>query len=248
MPKLLVFQHVPFEILGTLNPLVKDAGFRIRYVNFGRHSDAQPRLRGYDGLIVLGGPMNVDEADDYPHLLTEMEIILQAVEQEMPVLGICLGAQLIAKALGGEVFASHQPEIGWFDVSPTRQGRSDPLMSHLQSREKIFQWHAYTFSLPSGSTHLASSSACENQAFRYGSRVYGFQFHLEVDERLINRWLTVPVHLEELQRLQGVVDPHFVRKQTRAYIQRSKVLSSAVFGEFIRLLKPVRRKAHLPSR
>ena len=96
MPKLLVLQHVAHEILGTLDPLLRSYGFRNRYVNFDREPEAQPTLDGYHGLAVLGGPMNVDQTDRYPHLATEIEVIHQALEREVPVLGICLGAQLVA--------------------------------------------------------------------------------------------------------------------------------------------------------
>ena len=102
-PKILVFQHVPYEPLGTLDPLLKEAGFRIRYVNFGRDAGQRPSLERYAALIVLGGPMNSHQIDTYPNLLTEIEVIREAVERDMSVLGICLGAQLLAKALGGTV-------------------------------------------------------------------------------------------------------------------------------------------------
>ena len=104
MKKLLVFQHVAHELLGTLNPLLKRAGFRIRYVNFARYPDAQPSLYGYDGLIVLGGPMSVNDTNRLPHLITELKVIEDALRREIPVLGICLGAQLIAKTLGADVY------------------------------------------------------------------------------------------------------------------------------------------------
>ena len=104
MKKLLVFQHVPHELLGTLNPLLKKSGFRIRYVNFARRPDAQPSLNGYDGLVVLGGPMSVNDTDRLPHLTTEMKVIEEALGKNIPVLGICLGAQLISKTLGAAVY------------------------------------------------------------------------------------------------------------------------------------------------
>ncbi|MFQ5903231.1 MAG: gamma-glutamyl-gamma-aminobutyrate hydrolase family protein, partial [Candidatus Binatia bacterium] len=135
MRKLLVCQHVAFEILGTLDPLFKSCGFRIRYVNFGRHPDAQPSLEGYHGLVVLGGPMNANQVDQYPHLATEMNLIEQAIGKGIPVLGVCLGAQLIAKALGAKVTENQEKEIGWYDVSPTEEGKSDPLLAHFRDKE-----------------------------------------------------------------------------------------------------------------
>ena len=137
MRKLLVCQHVPHEILGTLNPLLKRAGFRIRYVNFGRHPDAQPDLDGYAGLIVLGGPMSAYDDQRLPHLAVEMKLIEAALQRNLPVLGICLGAQLIARTLGARVYANHIKEIGWYDVSPTDAAESDPLLApELRRRDE----------------------------------------------------------------------------------------------------------------
>src|SRR6056297_3056447 len=103
MARIIVLQHVAFEILGTMNPLFKQQGISIRYINFSREPDARPRLDGYDGLVILGGPMSVNESHLYPHLKFEMELIKQAMKQQMPILGICLGAQLIAKANGAAI-------------------------------------------------------------------------------------------------------------------------------------------------
>ena len=181
MRRLLVFQHVAHEILGTLDPLLRDAGFRIRYMNFGRQPDAIPSLESYHGLVVLGGPMNCDQVDRYPHLGREVEAIEQAIDDGKPVLGICLGSQLIARALGARVRKNPVKEIGWYDLEPTEAGRSDPLLGRLGARQKIFQWHGDTFDIPDHAVRLASSPDCPNQAFRYGENVYGLQFHLEVD-------------------------------------------------------------------
>jgi len=248
MRKLLVCQHVPFEILGTLDPLLRDSGFRIKYVNFGRHPHAQPKLDGYRGLVVLGGPMNVGQGDRHPHLDTEIRLIEQAIERGIPVLGICLGAQLIARALGAHVRENHEKEIGWYDVSVTSEGKDDDLFSHFDETEKIFQWHGDTFDIPDGAVRLASSPTCENQAFRYGDNVYGFQFHMEVDEPLIERWLNVPIHVAEIESLAGKVCPNAIREQTPRHIDRLKNLSDRTFGGFIQLFGHRRRHALLASR
>ncbi|MEL7450071.1 MAG: gamma-glutamyl-gamma-aminobutyrate hydrolase family protein, partial [Pseudomonadota bacterium] len=228
-------------LLGTLNPLLKTAGFRMRYVNFGRHPDAEPRLDGYDCLIVLGGPMNVGQVDEYPHLATEMRLIAEALDRGMPVLGICLGAQLMAAALGANVQANPAPEIGWYDVTPTEHGESDPLLAQFRNPEPIFQWHGDTFDIPPGAVHLAASDTCPNQAFRVGERSYGLQFHLEVDAPLVERWLTVPLHVEELRRHR--FDAERIREATRANIDASMDLSTRTFGAFIELVgRPSRRR------
>ena len=248
MRKLLVCQHVAFEILGTLDPLFKSSGFRIRYVNFGRHPDAQPSLEGYDGLVVLGGPMNANQVDRYRHLATEMNLIEQAIGKGIPVLGVCLGAQLIARALGAKVTENQEKEIGWYDVSPTEEGKGDPLLAHFRNREKIFQWHGDTFEIPSEAVHLVDSSTCPNQAFRYRNNVYGLQFHLEVDEPMIERWLRVPMHKKEIESLNGKIDPQRIRQETTTYIQRLKQLGDQTFGEFIKLFGMNKKLQRLSSR
>jgi len=248
MSKLLVFQHVAHEILGTLDPLLRNSGFRMKYVNFERNPDAKPNIDNYDGLIVLGGPMNVDQVDEYPNLLTEMELIRQAVNENMPVLGICLGSQLLAKALGAKVRKNKKPEIGWYDVTPTSEGTKDNLISRFDGTEKIFQWHGDTFELPNGAVHLASSEFCTNQAFKYGDNVYGFQFHLEVETRLIERWLRVPENKKDIENTNGEISADTIRQQTPNHIKRLIQLSNAVFGQFFDHFQ-LKEKVHtLPSR
>jgi GMP synthase (glutamine-hydrolysing) len=237
MPKLLVFQHVAHEILGTLDPLLRSYGFRNRYYNFGRTPDAQPRLDGYQGLIVLGGPMNVDQTDAHPHLETEVRAIDDALERGLPVLGICLGAQLLAKALGARVEPNPEKEIGWYDVSVTPEGKRDPLFAHFDESERLFQWHGDTFAIPDGAVRLASSAACANQAFRYGDCAYGLQFHLEVDQPLVERWLKIPSHQEEIAAQNGRICSDRIRSDTAQHADRLLELSDAAFTGFIELFR-----------
>jgi GMP synthase (glutamine-hydrolysing) len=248
MKKLLVLQHVAHELLGTLNPLLKRAGFRIRYVNFARHPDARPDLDGYDGLVILGGPMSANDSHRLAHLTIEMKLIEQAMKLNLPVLGICLGAQLIARTLGAEVYANREKEIGWYDVSPTDNARHDPLLSVFTQKEKIFQWHGETFDMPRSTSHLAFSSLCANQAFRYASNVYGFQFHLEVDAPMIHRWMRVSDNRREIASLGGASSPERIDEETPAHIGRLTQLSERVFGEFINLFGIEKTRRHLPSR
>ena len=237
MRRLLVFQHVPYEILGTLNDQLKARGFRIRYINFGRHPDARPDISRYNGLVVLGGPMSVNDVEQYPHLATEVELIQQALASGIPILGICLGAQLIAKALGATIRPNEIKEIGWHDVSPTPAARDDPLFRDFAQSEKIFHWHGDTFMLPQGAVHLASSPLCPHQAFRYQSNVYGFQFHLEVDRSMIERWLAIPMFHEEVAETYGHLAPEAIRSATTLHLDRSKSLSERIFGRFIDLFQ-----------
>ena len=248
MKRLLVFQHVPYEILGTFHPLLKEAGFRIRYVNFGHHPDAEPNISRYHGLIVLGGPMNCDQSDRYHHLSKEIEVIQDAIEQGKPVLGICLGAQLIARALGARVSKNKTKEIGWYDLSPTIEGTSDPLFSKLGAHQMIFQWHGDAFEIPKNAVHLATSPDCKNQAFRYRHNVYGFQFHLEVDEPMIHRWLHTPSMAREAEALGGQALTDRIQRETHTLINDSIQLGNEVFGEFIRIFQTPRKRTTLASR
>ncbi len=247
-PKILVFQHVPYEPLGSLDPLLKESGFRIRYVNFGRNPDHRPTLDKYAALIVLGGPMSSEQIDTYPNLLTEVEIIREAIDRDMSVLGICLGAQLLAKALGGEVQRNPLREIGWCDVDLTEAGAADPVLSTFARRQRVFQWHEDGISLPPGAVHLASSPASNIQAFRHGEHAYGLQFHLEVDSSLIERWLSVPENQATLQDEAGQTDPDEIRAQTPGSIDALQSLSRATFSRWIDRFELAPRRRPLPSR
>jgi GMP synthase (glutamine-hydrolysing) len=247
--KLLVFQHAASEPLGVLDPMLRRRGFRVRYVNFGRDPHAKPDVARYNGLVVLGGPMHADQLGAYPHLATEIAAIREAMRREIPVLGICLGAQLLAAALGADVRPNAVREIGWYRLYPMAAAASDPLFRHLGGAQDVFQWHAYTFDLPRGAVHLARTGTCANQAFRHGERAYGLQFHLEADEALIRRWLDVPAYRAEVEADGGAPRIERVLRDTHSHIRSALALSERVFGEFMELFewKP-RPRVHLASR
>jgi len=247
-PKILVFQHVPYEPLGTLDPLLKRAGFRIRYVNFGRDPHVRPALDKYAALIVLGGPMNADQIDTFPNLRTEVEVIREAVDADMAVLGICLGAQLLAKALGGRVSPNPRREIGWYDVELTAAGRADPVLSTFRPVQRVFQWHEDGIELPGGTVHLAHSPYSLVQAFRYGDHAYGFQFHLEVDRSLVRRWLTVPENRAVIEDEGDRLDADAVLAETESEIDRLEALSERTFSRWIDRFELPRKRLLLPSR
>jgi len=192
--------------------------------------------------------MNVDEIDKYPHLQTEIDCIKQALEMDIPILGICLGAQLIAHALGGDVYKANELEVGWYPIHKSKAGNEDPLIQHFQPDEKVFQWHGRTYDTPENAVNLLSSSICPNQAFRYGTKVYGFQFHLEVTEPVIHRWLHLPAHAEDLQLCVKHESTEEEVAQTHQHLPRSMELGHIVFSEFINLLPRVETKTQLLSR
>jgi GMP synthase (glutamine-hydrolysing) len=237
MRKLLVFQHSAREPLGLLDPLLRRHGFRIRYVNFSRQPDAQPDVHRYHGLVVLGGPMNVDQVDRHPHLATEIAAIREALRRDIPILGICLGAQLLAAALGATVRPHTVREIGWYRLHPTAAAGGDRLCRHFDGSQHVFQWHAYTFDLPPGAVHLASTDTCPHQAFRYGDRAYGLQFHLEADEALIQRWLHVPEYRAEAEASGPEHHLEHILRDTHGHAPRAGAISERVFGEFLGLFE-----------
>jgi len=252
MPRLLVFQHVAAEPLGTLDRLIRRRGHRIRFANFERQPDFEPNVDRYRGLIVLGGPMNVEDQARRPHLKTELRAIEHMLEQGKPVLGICLGAQLLAHVLGAPVRRHEAPEIGWYRLNTTQAGREDSVLSPLGESSPVFQWHRYSFEVPREATHLASTAGCEQQAFRYGDNAYGFQFHLEMDQALIERWLRNPVYREELAELGGLdparADVDAIRRHTHEHIAGMQSRADDVFNRFLDLVGRPQRRITLPSR
>ncbi|MCF7220655.1 type 1 glutamine amidotransferase [Marilutibacter chinensis] len=248
MPRIQVFQHVAAEPLGTLDPLIRRRGHRIRFTNFERDPDAQPNMERYRGLVVLGGPMNVDERDRRAHLRTELRAIERMLELGRPVLGICLGAQLLAHVLGAPIRRHPAPEVGWHPLATTEAGRCDPVLAPLGDAAPVFQWHRYSFEVPREAIHLARSPLCEPQAFRFGHNAYGFQFHLEMDEALIERWLANPSYLAELAADGHPTDAATIRNQTREHIATMKAQSEAVFNRFLDLVGRPQRRVTLPSR
>jgi GMP synthase-like glutamine amidotransferase len=170
------FQHVPFEGLGRIEPWLEAAGYEITNTRFFESAEL-PDLKKIDLLIVMGGPMSVNDEDKFPWLVSEKKFIGQAIHAGKPVLGICLGAQLIASATGARVYSNYEKEIGWFPIYGIPLNNS--TIFGFPSSLNVFHWHGETFDLPSGAIRLAESEACENQAFQIGKSVIGLQFHLE---------------------------------------------------------------------
>jgi len=183
--RVLVFRHAPDEDLGTIRPALESRGITVQPVDIYTGA-APPPIESGSGLILMGGAMSVN--DNLPWLEIEMDLIRAAVERSTPMLGVCLGAQLIAKALGATVRRAAEEEIGWFDIQLTSQAAADPLFAGLSSPLPVFHWHRETFDLPDGANLLASSERCAHQAFRIHENVYGVQFHPEVTPEIIADW------------------------------------------------------------
>ena len=184
----LVMKHVDIEGPGLIEDCLRQEKipYQILTLESGLHL---PKLDDFTHLVILGGPMNVYEEDRYPFLRIEDLFIKEAIQRGKSILGICLGAQLIAKALGAKVFKASMKKIGWYDVSLTRIGSIDPFFSQLPKRFSAFQWHEDTFEIPHSAILIATSSLVPYQAFRYGDNAYGLQFHLEVTQEMIREWM-----------------------------------------------------------
>jgi len=169
-------QHVPYEGLGSIAPWLVEAGYEITRTAFFESPELPP-VEAVDLLVVMGGPMSVNDEAENPWLREEKRFIRAAIEAGRPVLGVCLGAQLIASAMGAAVVLNPVKEIGWFPVEGVEP--SDESCFRFPPSTDVFHWHGETFELPAGAVHLARSAGCENQAFQLGRSVIGLQFHLE---------------------------------------------------------------------
>jgi len=213
----LMLKHINIEGGGTIEDYLISNKWEIDRREL-QNGDAVPPKLDYDAIIILGGPMNVYEEDKYPFLKDEDKLIKEAIKKEIPTLGICLGAQLIAKASGAKVTKNivrqvHQKEIGWYKVKLTDTGKKDTMFKGLGESFDVFQWHGDTFEIPEKGSLLATAELCTNQALRVGKNIYGLQFHLEVTEDMIYEW--IDTYDEELESLKGMIDVEKIRKDTK---------------------------------
>ena len=203
-PKVLVFQHIPVEHPGVFRDFLREDGVEWRAVELDA-GESIPDLGGYDALWVMGGPMDVWEDDLHPWLEAERAAIREAVvERKLPFLGFCLGHQLLAQALGGEVGPAAEPEIGIFDVELTEAGRASPLFEGVPATHACLQWHgAEVLQPPAGARVLAASPACAVQALGVGGHAFGIQYHVEITARTVREWGAVPAYGRALERALG---------------------------------------------
>ena len=196
---ILVLRHEPFEHLGHFAAVLDENQVEYRYHELG---EPIPEDR-HGGLMIMGGPMSAN--DDLPGLRDELRLIEAALKEELPVLGICLGSQLIARALGARVYRNAELEIGWEKVWFTDAAREDAVFRGIDS-EMFFHWHGETFDLPDGALWLGYSEKTRHQAYRYGENVYGIQFHPEITAEMIADWCVQPVNCGDVAAV-GVMDP-----------------------------------------
>jgi len=192
----LILKNINTEGPGTIEDFLKEQ--RISYKIVELSDEAIPDERGFDALVMMGGPMSVNEAHIYPYISKEEKLVRDFAGKGKKILGVCLGAQVMAKALGSKVYRGTTPEIGWYDIELTEEGIKDSMMNKLPihpkagdfwKKFKVFHWHGETFDIPSGAVKLAKSDLYPNQAFRYGDSAYAFQFHIEVRKEMVYDWL-----------------------------------------------------------
>jgi GMP synthase (glutamine-hydrolysing) len=204
----LILKNVPTEGPGTIEDFLRDSGMIYRIVEMSQED--LPPYEKADTLIILGGYMSANETDIYPYITREIELVKEFIGKGKKVFGVCLGAQIMARALGARVYAGPQKEIGWHDIELLEEGLKDSLITKLathpvagdfRQKFKVFHWHGETFDLPAGARRIASSALYPNQAFSYGSNAYAFQFHIEVKKETILEWMkNEPVDIEKIRQ------------------------------------------------
>jgi GMP synthase-like glutamine amidotransferase len=220
--RVVILQHVPNENAGTILTFLNKKNMPYNTVYLYEKNYAFPNLNSVSSVVVMGGPMNVYEEDKYPFLREENKFIKEVVKNNIPYLGICLGAQLFAKSLGAKVYKGLQPEIGWDKVNLSNEAVTCNLFQGLGQRKslKVLQWHEDTFDLPQGSVHLASSRVVPNQAFCYKNIFHGLQFHLEVNRAMLEDWF------KGTERLEDIVREH------DSYRTELEKITSQLYGNF----------------
>jgi GMP synthase (glutamine-hydrolysing) len=227
----LVIQHVHCEPPALYEDLLLQRGFSIHRVEIDE-GEPLPADIDFRAVIVMGGPMGALDDDVHPWLATERAYIARAVQAGVPYWGVCLGAQLLAAALGARVFRGDNPEVGIYDVSLTEEAASDPVFAGLPSDFPVFQWHSDTFDIPSGARHLARSTRFPNQVFALGSS-YGIQFHVEVTAELAAQWAEIKAYGDALEAIYGPGATEKVLGELADNLSNNAKIATAIFEAWL---------------
>lgn len=225
MKNAVAIYHVAFEDAGTFGPVLAERGIGLTYLQAGR-DDLSPALDA-DLVLVLGGPIGINEVERYPFLIDELKLISAVVEEGLPVVGICLGAQALAAVLGARVYPGVQKELGWDQLVLTDEGKASPL--GVLEGLHILNWHGDTFDLPADATRLASTAITPNQAFSYGPNVLALQFHVELPKEDMERWLIG----HTLELANSNVDLGQMRAATARYAPATNEASRILFNRWL---------------
>ena len=239
MSKVWVLQHIECETLGTIANSLQSAGISAQHIRTFEGQSVPKKMGDAAGLIVMGGPMVVYEQDRHPFLRQEIGLIDQALRGEKPVLGICLGSQLLAAALGARVTKGKKKEIGWHGVTLKEAAKSDPLWMGVEPSFIAYHWHGDIFELPSGAVSLGSSELTKCQVFRYGHHAYGFLFHIEITEMMIKEM--VKTLRDELQ--EAAIDGREMIEKAKEHLPRLQRVGGLVFQRLANLVESRSKKA-----
>lgn len=225
-----VIRHLAFEDLASFTPLLEAKNIEIKYIEAGYDDISHIDALSDELLIVLGGPISVNDVTMFPFLEQEIELLERRIAADKPTLGICLGAQLIAKALGAEVYPGADKEIGWYDLTITPSGEKTALRYLNAEHCSMLHWHGETFDLPDNAVLLASSEKYTNQAFSYGRNILALQFHPEITLRAMEKWFIG--HIGEIVQTQGV-SVEQLREETRQHANRLEIQGELFFNSWI---------------
>lgn len=233
MPRVYALQHLAAEPIGVIGDALEVRGIDAEYIRVFDGESVPSDMNGAAGLVVMGGPMGVYERHEYPFLPHEIRLIEAALKAEKPVLGICLGSQLLASALGAEVRKADHKEIGWFRVTLTEGAITDPLFSGVERSFTAYHWHGDVFDLPRGAVSLASSVQTQRQAFAYQGRAYGLLFHLEATHKIVEDMvLGFAGELDE-EKIEGSE----IIARTREHLPRLQEIGTLVFQRWASLIE-----------
>lgn len=225
-----VIRHLCFEDLGSFASVLQARGYQIKYSEAGRDDLSQIDALSDDLLIILGGPVSVNDRAMFPFIETEIEMLRRRVTADKPTLGICLGAQLIAAALGAEIYSGAEKEIGWYDLSLTESGGASALRYLSAAHCRMLHWHGETFDLPEAAVLLASTEKYQNQAFSYAENVLALQFHPEVSRPAMEQWFIG--HIGEIMQTPGISVAQ-LRVATRQFGKRLEVQGALFFNSWL---------------
>jgi GMP synthase (glutamine-hydrolysing) len=230
-PRIIVLQHVACETLGSIESSLRQAGLQFEYVRTFEGAAVPSSMDDACGLIIMGGPMGVYEDDRYPHLRDERKLIENALSLEKPVLGICLGSQLLVHVLGAKVYPGPRKEIGWYPVTLSSNAATDPLWAGTPATFDAYHWHGDVFDLPADCQLLASSALTRHQAFRYGANAYGILFHMEVTRPLIETM--TDTFADELREINQSGEQ--IRHQADHFLPALDRIGQNVFGRWAKM-------------
>ncbi len=232
---ILIVKHIDIEGPGTLGGFLDSKNVPYRILDLGAGDSLPQDLSRLRAVVILGGPMNVDEEDKYSFLRPENEFIQEILRRQIPFLGICLGSQLLAKAAGAKVIKSPVKEIGWYHIRLTSEGKKDILFKDFQEDGQIYHWHGDMFQIPDNAALLATADGCPHQALKVGGNAYGLQFHVEVTDKNIKEWCDEYCQNDlpgRPEHAQAMVDAY--RHNQKSFLeQANRLYSNFLFFFFI---------------